>query len=89
MGRVRVYRFKAYDGAMGDDRVAPRAATRNAITHANGTVIEDKTIEVDESELDGNHFLRDPFEGATRPCRASGCFGTQSYSVKDRAQSPT
>ncbi len=61
MQKVTVYYFKIYDINTTEILRQPRPATRDAIVSLGCTPIEETAQEVDDSQLDGNGFLRSEF----------------------------
>lgn len=64
---VTVYRFKMWDGALDDDRVARRWATAEAIIRADGAIIRESAIDIDVSHLDGNGMTAKDFDLHSAP----------------------
>lgn len=51
-----VYAFKQFDIISGDEKVAARKATREAIKHEEFTLIEGTGEEVSPDDIDGDGF---------------------------------
>lgn len=49
---VKVYKFRVWGQAKGDNPIAPRMATKEFIQMAGGCVIDGSELEIDASELD-------------------------------------
>jgi hypothetical protein len=60
--KVTVYRFKRWDRDLGDDRLARRWATVEAIMRADGAIVRESAIEVDATYLDDNGMTRSDFD---------------------------
>jgi hypothetical protein len=60
--KVTVYRFKKWDRDAGDDRLARRWATIEAIVRADGSIIRESAIEIDAAHLDGNGMTASDFD---------------------------
>jgi hypothetical protein len=60
--RVTVYRFKKWDNVIGDDRVARRWATVEAISRTDGAIIRESATEIDASNLDSTGMTASDFD---------------------------
>jgi hypothetical protein len=84
MAMVTVYRFEVYNVVTDQTTVRPREGTLDAILRTRRLQpLMETAREVDESELDGDGFVRRQRVhqgGNTRPCTQAGCSGTQTYS---------
>jgi hypothetical protein len=56
MMKVKVYRFKCFDGVTGDHVISIRMATRSTIERINAEIIESTETEVYPSDVDSGGF---------------------------------
>jgi hypothetical protein len=54
MSKVKIYKFKVWDNDAGENKIAPRMATREFVAKARGEVMEGTEREIDSSLLDEN-----------------------------------
>lgn len=59
MNKITIYQFTMYDISTDAEVKSRRWATREAITHANGTILEETATEVEETKV------RSDIEGMT------------------------
>ena len=63
MNFAMVYSFTVWNQGAGEQQVAPRKATREAISQIGGKVLEETEEVVDLKRVDGNGFLKPINEG--------------------------
>jgi hypothetical protein len=62
MAKVTVYRYTVYDIVRGESFVAPRWATRDAISRIRGAAVIEPCVEIDEALLNSDGFTEPDFE---------------------------
>ena len=56
--KATVYFWKVWNQNLGENVIAPRPGTLEAIKHAQGSPITDTAMEIDAADLDGDGFRR-------------------------------